>query len=155
MLARVLPVAEVIQRCSELGFGVGEIFALCGPFSADFNAAFYHQCRADVVITKASGAEGDIRKKFSPVWMRAFPASLLRARRRLWRVMSYWKARPPLRSVYRAGWPQLRSKNEKALLVVSFGTSYHDTCEKTLWRANVIWRRPVPIATCFAPSLPE
>ncbi|EHC69029.1 Cobalt-precorrin-6x reductase [Salmonella enterica subsp. enterica serovar Minnesota str. A4-603] len=35
MLARVLPVAEVIQRCSELGFGVGEIFALCGPFSAD------------------------------------------------------------------------------------------------------------------------
>lgn len=62
MLARVLPVAEVIQRCSELGFGVGEIFALCGPFSADFNAAFYHQCRADVVITKASGAEGDIRK---------------------------------------------------------------------------------------------
>lgn len=83
LLARVLPVAEVIQRCSELGFGVGEIFALCGPFSADFNAAFYHQCRADVVITKASGAEGDIRKKFSPVWMRAFPASLLRARRRL------------------------------------------------------------------------
>lgn len=69
--------------------------------------------------------------------------------------MSYWKARPPLRSVYRAGWPQLRSKNEKALLVVSFGTSYHDTCEKTLWRANVIWQRPVPIATCFAPSLPE
>lgn len=45
---------------------------------------------------------------------------------------------------------------KKALLVVSFGTSYHDTCEKkTLWRANVIWRRPVPIATCFAPSLPE
>ncbi|MBK0280743.1 precorrin-6A/cobalt-precorrin-6A reductase, partial [Salmonella enterica subsp. enterica serovar Infantis] len=31
LLARVLPVAEVIQRCSELGFGVGEIFALCGP----------------------------------------------------------------------------------------------------------------------------
>ncbi len=82
LLARVLPVAEVIQRCSELGFGVGEIFALCGPFSADFNAAFYHQCRADVVITKASGG-GGYQEKFSPVWMRAFPASLLRARRRL------------------------------------------------------------------------
>lgn len=37
-----------------------------------------------------------------------------------------------MRSVYRAGWPQLRSKNEKALLVVSFGTSYHDTCEKNI-----------------------
>ncbi|SQI23097.1 Sirohydrochlorin cobaltochelatase [Salmonella enterica subsp. arizonae] len=44
---------------------------------------------------------------------------------------------------------------KKALLVVSFGTSYHDTCEKILWRASAIWRRPVPIATCFAPSLPE
>ncbi|EJI0920949.1 cobalt-precorrin-6A reductase [Salmonella enterica] len=66
LLARVLPVAEVIQRCSELGFGVGEIFALCGPFSADFNAAFYHQCRADVVITKASGAEGGYQEKVQP-----------------------------------------------------------------------------------------
>ena len=48
------PVPEVIQQCADLGFGVGEIFALCGPFSAEFNAAFYRQCQADVVITKAS-----------------------------------------------------------------------------------------------------
>lgn len=40
LLARVLPVPEVVQHCSDLGFGVGEIFALCGPFSAEFNAAF-------------------------------------------------------------------------------------------------------------------
>ena len=51
----MLPVPEVVQHCSDLGFGVGEIFALCGPFSAEFNAAFYRQCRADVVVTKASG----------------------------------------------------------------------------------------------------
>ncbi|WP_416234059.1 precorrin-6A/cobalt-precorrin-6A reductase, partial [Klebsiella pneumoniae] len=51
----LLPVPEVVQHCSDLGFGVGEIFALCGPFSAEFNAAFYRQCRADVVVTKASG----------------------------------------------------------------------------------------------------
>ncbi|MDI9843351.1 precorrin-6A/cobalt-precorrin-6A reductase, partial [Pseudomonas aeruginosa] len=51
LLARVLPVADVIAQCAALGFGVGEIFALCGPFSAAFNAAFYRQCRADVVIT--------------------------------------------------------------------------------------------------------
>lgn len=82
LLARVLPVPEVVQHCSDLGFGVGEIFALCGPFSAEFNAAFYRQCRADVVVTKASGAEGAIRKKYNPVLMRGSPASSLPARRR-------------------------------------------------------------------------
>lgn len=66
LLARVLPVTDVIAQCAELGFGVGEIFALCGPFSAAFNAAFYRQCRADVVITKASGAEGGYQEKVQP-----------------------------------------------------------------------------------------
>jgi len=66
LMARVLPVAEVMRQCAELGFGVGEIFALCGPFSAEFNAAFYRQCRADVVITKASGAEGGYQEKVQP-----------------------------------------------------------------------------------------
>ena len=69
LLARVLPVPEVVQHCSDLGFGVGEIFALCGPFSAEFNAAFYRQCRADVVVTKASGAEGGYQEKYNPVLM--------------------------------------------------------------------------------------
>ncbi|MDN8599663.1 cobalt-precorrin-6A reductase [Citrobacter sp. S2-9] len=66
LLARVLPVPDVIAQCAELGFGVGEIFALCGPFSAEFNAAFYRQCQADVVVTKASGAEGGYQEKVQP-----------------------------------------------------------------------------------------
>jgi len=66
LLVRVLPVPEVIAQCAALGFGVGEIFALCGPFSAEFNAAFYRHCQADVVITKASGAEGGYQEKVQP-----------------------------------------------------------------------------------------
>ncbi|MFV0261572.1 MAG: cobalt-precorrin-6A reductase [Kluyvera sp.] len=66
LLARVLPVAEVVQQCTDLGFGVGEIFAICAPFSAGFNAAFYRHCRADVVVTKASGAEGGYQQKVQP-----------------------------------------------------------------------------------------
>lgn len=66
LLARVLPVPEVIEQCAGLGLGVGQIFALCGPFSAEFNAAFYRQCRAEVVITKASGAEGGYQEKVQP-----------------------------------------------------------------------------------------
>ncbi|WP_312454407.1 cobalt-precorrin-6A reductase [Pseudescherichia sp.] len=66
LLARVLPVADVMIQCVEAGFGVAEIFALCGPFSAEFNAAFYRQCQADVVITKSSGAEGGYQEKVQP-----------------------------------------------------------------------------------------
>lgn len=66
LLARVLPVPEAIAQCVNLGFGVGEIFALCGPFSSEFNAAFYRQCRVDVVITKASGVEGGFAEKVQP-----------------------------------------------------------------------------------------
>ena len=66
LLARVLPVPEVIQQCVDLGFGVGETVALCGPFSTEFNAAFYRQCQADVVITKSSGAEGGYQEKVQP-----------------------------------------------------------------------------------------
>lgn len=66
LLARVLPVADVMTQCAESGFGVAEIYAMCGPFSAEFNAAFYRQCRADVMITKASGAEGGYQEKVQP-----------------------------------------------------------------------------------------
>lgn len=66
LLARVLPVPEVVQQCVSLGFGVGDIFAICAPFSAEFNAAFYRHCRADVVVTKASGAEGGYQEKVQP-----------------------------------------------------------------------------------------
>lgn len=66
LLARVLPVPNVVQQCADLGFGVGEIFAICAPFSAEFNAAFYRHCRADVVVTKASGAEGGYQEKVQP-----------------------------------------------------------------------------------------
>jgi len=66
LLARVLPVADVIAQCRALGFGVDEIFALFGPFSAAFNAALYRQCAADVVITKSSGAEGGFMEKVEP-----------------------------------------------------------------------------------------
>ena len=77
LLARVLPVAEVIAQCAEHGFGVGEIFALCGPFSAEFNAAFYRQCRADVVVTKASGAEGGYQEKVQPCLAAGIPCIVI------------------------------------------------------------------------------
>ncbi|GDX05094.1 cobalt-precorrin-6A reductase [Buttiauxella sp. A111] len=77
LMARVLPVAEVLQQCADLGFGVNQIFALCGPFSAEFNAAFYQQCRADLVITKASGAEGGFLEKVQPCLEAGIPCIVI------------------------------------------------------------------------------
>ncbi|MGL5699382.1 MAG: cobalt-precorrin-6A reductase [Kluyvera sp.] len=77
LLARVLPVPEVVQQCADLGFGVGEIFAICAPFSAEFNAVFYRHCRAEVVITKASGAEGGYQEKVQPCLEAGIPCIVI------------------------------------------------------------------------------
>lgn len=77
LLARVLPVADVVAQCVALGFGVGEIFALCGPFSAEFNAAFYRQYRVEVMITKASGAEGGYLEKVQPALDAGIPCIVI------------------------------------------------------------------------------
>lgn len=77
LLARVLPVAEVIEQCAALGFGPGEIIALCGPFSAQFNIACYQQYRVDVVITKASGAQGGYLEKVLPALDAGIPCIVI------------------------------------------------------------------------------
>ncbi|MBJ3814677.1 cobalt-precorrin-6A reductase [Shimwellia pseudoproteus] len=66
LLARVLPTASVLAQCEALGFGVGQIFALCPPFSEAFNLAFYRHCAPDVIITKESGKEGGFMEKVRP-----------------------------------------------------------------------------------------
>ena len=40
---------------------------------------------------------------------------------------------------------------KKALLVVSFGTSYHDTCEKNIVACERELAASCPIVTCSAP----
>lgn len=77
LLARILPVADVLAQCAALGFGVGEIFALCGPFSAEFNAAFYRQYCVEVMITKASGAEGGYLEKVQPALDAGIPCIVI------------------------------------------------------------------------------
>lgn len=77
LLARVLPVAEVIAHCTALGFNASEIIALCGPFSAEFNTACYRQYRVDVVITKASGAPGGYLEKVLPALDMGIPCIVI------------------------------------------------------------------------------
>ncbi len=66
LIARVLPTVGVIQSCVDLGFGVGQIVAIKGPFTRQMNEAMYRFYQPDVVITKESGAEGGYSEKVLP-----------------------------------------------------------------------------------------
>lgn len=63
LIARVLPVADVLGQCAALGLSVNQIIAMTGPFSRELNLALYRQYRPDVVITKESGREGGYADK--------------------------------------------------------------------------------------------
>jgi precorrin-6A/cobalt-precorrin-6A reductase len=64
LFARVLPLPEVISRCTELGFDAGHIIAMQGPFSEELNEAFIKMTKASVLVTKDGGPAGGTKEKF-------------------------------------------------------------------------------------------
>ncbi|WP_087066077.1 precorrin-6A reductase [Intestinibacillus massiliensis] len=62
---RVLPTAEVLQKCAELGFSGRSIIAMQGPFSHELNVALLRQTRAKYLVAKDSGAAGGFAEKLS------------------------------------------------------------------------------------------
>lgn len=66
LYARVLPVAEVVSECQQLGLGIENIIAMKGPFSRNMNYALYEMIQPDVVITKESGQVGGFSEKVEP-----------------------------------------------------------------------------------------
>lgn len=65
LIARVLPEPQVIAECLALGFTPGEIVALKGPFSHEFNVALFKEYGSEVIVTKNSGLVGGSDSKFS------------------------------------------------------------------------------------------
>ncbi|WP_270528104.1 precorrin-6A reductase [Mitsuokella jalaludinii] len=65
LIARVLPTAEVIALCEGLGLSPKQIVAMQGPFSQALNREMFRQYRADVVVTKNSGAIGGTDTKIA------------------------------------------------------------------------------------------
>ena len=64
LTARVLPTAEVVALCAELGLTPAQIIAMQGPFSRALNRAMYEKYEADVIVTKNSGTVGGTDAKF-------------------------------------------------------------------------------------------
>ncbi len=78
LIARVLPLADIMSQCEALGLGVNQIIAMTGPFSPELNLALYRRYRPDVMITKESGREGGYVGKVRPCLEENIPCVVLR-----------------------------------------------------------------------------
>ncbi len=65
LIARVLPQPDVIAACLAAGFTPADIVAAQGPFSRELNIALFSEYRADVMVTKNSGAVGGTDAKIA------------------------------------------------------------------------------------------
>ena len=60
---RVLPVADVIKKCVDLGFSQSQIIAMQGNFSYELNKSMFETANAKILLTKDSGSNGGINAK--------------------------------------------------------------------------------------------
>ncbi len=65
LFARVLPELESIRACKEAGIGPGNIIAMQGPFSDDFNKLIIKEKNIDLLVSKSSGKEGGLNEKIA------------------------------------------------------------------------------------------
>jgi precorrin-6A/cobalt-precorrin-6A reductase len=63
LFARILPSPVSVQQALDAGFTQARILALRPPFSRAFNRSLLAEYRADVLVTKASGADGGVVEK--------------------------------------------------------------------------------------------
>ena len=60
---RVLPMADSLARCLELGFPPKNIICMQGPFTREMNVATLHQFAIRTLVTKDTGGYGGFRAK--------------------------------------------------------------------------------------------
>ena len=75
--ARVLPTAEVLAHCENLGLTPKQIVAVQGPFSTEFNVAMFKQFQAEVIVTKDGGNIGGADTKIAAAQILKIPAVVI------------------------------------------------------------------------------
>lgn len=65
VVARVLPMSQVLKKCEMLGLLPSQVLALQGPFSKALNKELFHGYKAGVVVTKDSGKIGGAEEKLA------------------------------------------------------------------------------------------
>lgn len=77
LTVRILPTAEVLRECENLGLTPKNIIAMQGPFSTELNVEMFKQCRADVIITKNSGITGGADTKLDAAKILNLPVVMI------------------------------------------------------------------------------
>lgn len=77
IFVRVLPTAQVLCQCEDLGLKPYQIVAMQGPFTKEFNEALWKQFKIGVVITKESGAIGGTDEKVQACLQLGIPVIIL------------------------------------------------------------------------------
>jgi len=63
LITRVLPSANVIKNCEELGLNCDHIIAAKGPFSKELNKQMFKHYGAQLILSKDSGTNGGVEAK--------------------------------------------------------------------------------------------
>ena len=77
LTARILPTAEVLSQCAELGLSPKQIIAMQGPFSVALNVELFKHAAAEVVVTKNSGQIGGADTKLEAAKILNLPVVLI------------------------------------------------------------------------------
>ncbi|MGE5372021.1 MAG: precorrin-6A reductase [Solirubrobacterales bacterium] len=77
LLARVLPAADSLAKCTEAGFAPGDIIAVHGVRSIEFNLALIREYGISVLVTKESGESGGTGTKLEAARMAGITAVLI------------------------------------------------------------------------------
>lgn len=63
LIARVLPRANVLEKCEKIGLKANQILAIQGPFSHEMNQAMMKDFQISQMVTKESGTIGGFQEK--------------------------------------------------------------------------------------------
>ncbi len=77
IVARILPTVEAVKKCRSLGLEPGEIIAIQGGGSLELNKALLRDTRAEVLVTKESGAAGGEEAKIKAALSMGLPVVLI------------------------------------------------------------------------------
>lgn len=78
IIARVLPVSDVIRSAEELGLVADQIIGMKGPFTKEANRTQLEMTGADVLITKESGKQGGFQEKLTAAAELEIPVIVIR-----------------------------------------------------------------------------
>ena len=91
---RILPTEQSLKDCLAAGFPPAHIICMQGPFTQELNAAMFRATKADILLTKESGAAGGFPEKLAAARACGMTAAVLaRPRDRAGLTLAQWLRR--------------------------------------------------------------